>query len=134
MGEQISIGAAAERTGVKTETIRFYERVGLIPAPLRTEGGHRVYDNERVERLAFIRRARELGFPLDQVRGLFRMVDEPGHTCAEVGALAESHLGTVRSRIADLRAMETVLKEMVASCSGGTVPDCPIISTLQPLH
>jgi MerR family mercuric resistance operon transcriptional regulator len=132
MSEQISIGAAAERTGVKTETIRFYEREGLIPAPLRTDGGHRVYDSNRVERLAFIHRARELGFPLDQVRSLFQLVDEPGHSCGEVGELAGNHLQTVQARIADLRAMEKVLQGMVSSCSGGTVPDCPIIGTLQP--
>ena len=132
MSENISIGEAAERTGVKTETIRFYERVGLIPAPLRTGGGHRVFDAERVERLAFIRRARELGFSVDQVRGLLMMVDEPGHTCGEVSALALGHLESVRQRIGDLRAMESVLTEMLTKCAGGTVPHCPIIETLQP--
>ena len=134
MAEKISIGAAADKTGVKTETIRFYEREGLIRPPLRTDGGHRVYDSDRIERLAFIHRARELGFPLNQVRSLFQMVDETGHTCGEVGELAGSHLETVRSRIADLRAMEKVLQGMVSSCSGGTVPECPIIGTLQPAN
>lgn len=132
MTANVTIGEAAKRTGVKTETIRFYERIGLIPAPLRTGGGHRVYDDGRVERLRFIRRARELGFAVQQVRSLLTMVDEPGHTCDEVSALALEHLGSVRRRIEDLRVMERVLAETVTRCAGGTVPHCPIIDALQP--
>ena len=81
-------------------------------------------------RLNFIRRARALGFPLDEVRALLRLVDEDDHSCAEVEVLARGHLDSVRARIADLKAMEAVLEDMVARCAGGTVPDCPIIEAL----
>ena len=99
-----SIGGAARRSGVKIETIRFYERSGLIEPPPRTAGGHRMYSRAGVQRLNFIRRARELGFTLARVRELLALADERGATCAEVERLARDHLVEVRSRIADLGA------------------------------
>ena len=129
-GPAFSIGKAAQRSGVKVETIRFYERSGLVAAPPRTAGGHRVYDARAVERLGFLRRARELGFTLGQVRELLALADETGESCAAVRTLADGHLAEVRARIADLARMEAVLDDMVARCAGGTVPDCPILEAL----
>ncbi len=126
----ISIGVAARRSGVNIETIRFYERSGLLKAPPRTAGGHRVYDAPAVRRIAFLRRARELGFTLERVRELLELADETGESCAAVRNLAEGHLAAVRARINDLGRMEAVLDDMVARCAGGTVPDCPILEAL----
>ncbi|MEE8622708.1 MAG: helix-turn-helix domain-containing protein [Alphaproteobacteria bacterium] len=127
---RLAIGALAERTGCKVETIRYYERIGILPEPARNLGGQRRYADWHLKRLNFVRRARDLGFTLDDVRGLLRLVDEQGHGCAEVEAMARRHLDAVRARLADLRAMEAVLKETVARCAGGAVPDCPIIEAL----
>ncbi len=125
-----SIGEASRRSGVKVETIRFYERSGLIDPPPRTAGGHRVYGADAVKRLNFVRRARALGFTLDQVRGLLALADERETSCAEVERLARAQLDQVRGRIDDLRRMDGELDEMVARCAGGTVPECPILETL----
>lgn len=126
----IPIGAAARRSGVNIETIRFYERSGLLAAPPRTAGGHRVYDAEGVKRLNFVRRSRELGFTLDQVRDLLTLADEEEPSCAEAAALATAQLGAVRGRLADLARMEAVLAAMIERCASGTLPDCPILEAL----
>ncbi len=123
-------GAVAARTGCNIETIRYYERIGLLPEPPRTEGGHRIYGEDLVKRLIFIRRSRELGFTLEEVRGLLRLVDGGAYTCAEVKAVTLDHLGTVRAKIADLRTIEKVLKDMVSQCEGDAVPECPIVDAL----
>jgi MerR family mercuric resistance operon transcriptional regulator len=128
--EGLSIGRLAERTGVNLETIRYYERVGMLPAPPRTRGGHRVYGREHVMRLNFVRRSRELGFPLRDVRALLRLVDGGDNTCAQVRDLTERQLVEVRRKIADLGRLERVLADMVAACQGGTVPECPAIDAL----
>ncbi len=125
-----SIGEAARRSGVKIETIRFYERSGLLAPPPRTTGGHRVYSRAAAKRLNFIRRARELGFTLAQVRELLAFADERGATCAEVERLARDHLVEVRSRIADLSRMDVVLSDLVTHCAGDKVPECPILEAL----
>ena len=106
---ELTIGTLAALTGCKPETIRYYEQVGVLSKPARTEGGQRRYEREHHQRLNFVRRARDLGFPLEEVRGLLRLVDEPGHTCAEVEKVARKHLDGVQSRLADLRALEGVL-------------------------
>lgn len=124
------IGALARESGCKVETIRYYERVGLMPKPARTGGGHRMYSESQMRRLSFIRRARELGFTIDAVRVLLGLVDGEGRTCAEVEAISRRHLDDVRAKIADLLTMETVLAGMVAECKGGAVPDCPVIEAL----
>ncbi len=126
----LGIGALARATGCKVETIRYYERIGLIAAPPRTQGGHRIYGDEALKRLTFVRRARDLGFTLDTVRAMLRFAAEPGDTCAEVERIASGHLGEVRTKIADLRALESVLGAMVAECRGGELPECPIIDAL----
>lgn len=126
----MQIGAIAERTGVNIETIRYYERIGLIPKPTRSGGGHRVYEQVHEQRLTFVRRSRELGFSLDEVRALLHLAAGDNSNCAEVYVLAARHLGDVRQKLADLRRMERVLKSLAAECAQGTIPHCPIIETL----
>ncbi len=128
--EQLTIGRLAERSGVHLETVRYYERIGLMPEPRRTEGGHRVYGHEHLKRLGFIRRSRELGYSLQEIRSLLGLVDGGDYTCAEVRDMTLQHAAEVRRKIADLRRLERSLKEMAAQCSGDTVPKCPIIDVL----
>ena len=124
------IGELSRHTGCNIETIRYYERIGLLPPPPRTEGGHRLYADEHLKRLTFIRRSRELGFTLREVRGLLELVDGGDFTCEEVRVLTLEHLSEVRQKVADLRKLERVLKTMAAQCSGGNVPECPIVEAL----
>lgn len=127
-GEQI--GAIAARTGVNIETMRYYERIGILPKPSRTAGGHRVYTAAHEQRLSFIRRSRDLGFSLDDVRALLGLAEGDGQTCLEVYELSVTHLKKVHQKIADLKRMERVLSSMVEGCAHGTVPSCPMIETL----
>ncbi|GBE42401.1 mercuric resistance operon regulatory protein [bacterium BMS3Bbin10] len=126
----LPIGEMSRRTGVNIETIRYYERIGVMPEPLRTEGGHRAYDADQLKRLAFIKRSRELGFALNEIRALLGMVETGAYTCSQVHEMTTKHLAAVRKKLADLRALERVLKGMAAECSRGDVPDCPIIDAL----
>ncbi len=126
----LSIGELARRAGTKVETVRWYEREGLLPTPARTGGGHRAYTRAHLDRLAFIRHARELGFPLEQVRGLLRLTDHPERSCAEADRIARTHLDSVRGRIARLRALEEELARMVADCGQGRVAECRVIEVL----
>lgn len=127
---RLPIGELSRRTGCNVETIRYYERAGLLPRPARSGGGHRMYGTAHVMRLSFVRRARELGFTLDEVRALLRLVDERDRPCAEARDLAARHLEDVRAKIADLRRMEAALKGTIARCADGTTPECPLIETL----
>ena len=120
----------ARRTGSNLETVRYYEKVGLLPEPPRTTAGYRSYDTAHERRLRFVLRARELGFSLDEIRELLRLVDERDRPCAEASTIAATHLDDVRAKIADLKRMERVLKDVVAQCAGGTRPECPLIETL----
>ncbi len=122
-----SIGALSRRTGCNIETIRYYERIGLLPPAPRTAGGHRLYGDAQSRRLHFIRRTRELGFTLDGIRTLLRLVDGGRHTCAQVKGITVFHLAEVRRKVADLRKIERVLVDMTTQCAGGTVPMCPVI-------
>ncbi len=126
----IQIGELSSRTGCNIETIRYYERIGLLREPARSAGRYRVYDTGDVRRLAFIRRARELGFKLDEVRTLLTLSANDEAACADVRELAESHLAEVRAKIADLRAMERVLADAVRRCTAGEALGCPIIDAL----
>jgi MerR family mercuric resistance operon transcriptional regulator len=110
----IQIGELSRRTGCNIETIRYYERIGLLREPARSAGRYRVYDTGDVRRLAFIRRARELSFKLDEVRTLLTLSANDEAARADVRELAESHLAEVRAKIADLRAMERVLADGTA--------------------
>lgn len=126
----MTIGGLSRATGCKIETIRYYERVGVLPRAER-RGRYRVFDGAHVERLAFVRRARALGFTLDEVRALVALVGGPGGNCAQSRALAAGHLAEVRARIADLRAMESILTEAVRRCDAGIDQSCPLIVTLE---
>ena len=126
----LSIGDLAARTGTKVETIRYYERTGLMPPPARTRGNHRAYAQAHVHRLAFIRHGRELGFALDDIRALLAVGDDPHRPCAEVDVIARRHLDAVRSRIARLQALEAELARMVRECGRGRVADCRVITVL----
>ena len=128
--QRFTRGVIAKRTGVNIETVRYYERIGLLPAPPRSKGGHRMYNEDLLRRLHFIRRSRELGFTLDEVRGLLRLVDGGDYTCGEVETLTTAHLGEVRRKLADLKRLEKVLREMISRCEGGEVPECPVIEAL----
>ncbi len=127
---RIAIGRLAKNTNTNIETIRYYERVSLLPAPPRSAGGYRLYGTEHLKRLNFIRRARALGFSIGEVRTLLRLADERKRPCAEVRVVAEAHLADVRTKIADLKAMERVLKDTVARCADGTGSHCPLIDAL----
>ncbi len=125
------IGELSRRSRVNIETIRYYERIKMLPAPPRTAGGRRVYGPAETRTLAFIRRARELGFTLDEIRALLTLsADDGPDACGEVRALAADHLGDVRAKIRDLRAMEHVLADAVRRCDAGEAPGCPLIETL----
>ena len=128
-----AIGDLARQTGTKVETIRWYERDGTMPPPARTEGGQRAYTQAHLDRLAFIRHGRELGFPLDDVRALLRLSDDPDKPCAEADGIARGHLGAVRSRIARLQALEAELERMVEACGHGKVAECRVIQVLAKL-
>ena len=128
--QELTIGGLSKQTGCHIETIRYYERIRLLPEPPRTSGGHRLYDDVHLKRLTFIRRSRELGFTLEEVRELLGLVDGGGYTCAEVRAITVAHLNDVHQKITDLRNLEKVLKDMISQCEDGTIPDCPIIDAL----
>jgi len=125
-----SIGELSRRTAVKVPTIRYYEQVGLLPAPPRTEGQQRRYDNDAMGRLAFIRHARELGFDLDAIRTLLSLQDNPDHSCAQADEIAKARLVEVDRRIAALGALRTELRRMIEECACGRVADCRVIETL----
>jgi MerR family mercuric resistance operon transcriptional regulator len=128
--QAIQIGELSRRTGCNIETIRYYERIGLMPAPPR-RGRYRSYGGDDVGRLGFVRRARELGFTLDDVRALQGLVADGQAACADVRTLAASHLQDVRSRLADLQRMERVLAASVRACDAGQNPGCPLIQALR---
>ena len=124
---RIAIGGLSKHTGTNIETIRYYERVGLLPAPTRSPGGYRLYGTAHVKRLNFVRRARTLGFSIEEIRTMLRLADERKRPCSEVRAIAVAHLADVKAKIADLRVMERVLKETVARCEEGSGSHCPMI-------
>ncbi len=126
----ISIGELSRESAVNIETIRYYEKIGIMPAPARTAGGYRLYTPEHLKRLSFVRRGRELGFSLDELRGLLRLVDGHTYTCDEVRALTLEHVATVRQKITDLRRLERVMADMAAQCTGARIPKCPVIDAL----
>lgn len=128
--ESLSIGELSRRTGVHIETIRYYEKVKMLPPPPRTEGGRRVYGPSQTRKLAFIRRARELGFTLNETRTLLDLGGPERASCAEVREIASRHLECVRSKLADLAKLESILAETVAHCSGDLTPICPVLDIL----
>jgi MerR family transcriptional regulator, mercuric resistance operon regulatory protein len=129
-GNMIGIGELSRRAGCNIETIRYYERIGLVPKAERTASRYRVYAPGDVRRLIFIRRARELGFTLDEIRDLLRLAAAVADPCAEVRDVAADHLGDVRAKIADLKKMERTLAMAVSRCEGGERAGCPVIEAL----
>lgn len=127
----LPIGALAARTGVRVETIRYYEQVALLPPPIRSDGNQRRYDRSHLERLAFIKHARDLGFSVDGIRALLKLSDTPGMPCTEAHAIAAAHLADVRQKLARLRSLEAELQRIAVTCSGGTAAsDCAVIEAL----
>jgi MerR family transcriptional regulator, mercuric resistance operon regulatory protein len=132
--EGLMIGELSRRTGVHIETIRYYEKIKMLPAPPRTAGGRRVYGPVETRTLAFIRRARELGFTLDEIRALLNLGGPGKASCSEVCAIATPHLEDIRSKIADLRKLERLLSRTISQCSGEAVPECAVLDALYPSH
>ena len=127
----LSIGELSRRAGVNIETIRYYERINMLPHPPRTASGRRVYGEVETRKLAFVRRARELGFTLDEIRALLALSTRHGHqACVEVRELAARHLADVRAKIADLRAIEGLLADAVKRCDEGEPAACPLVDAL----
>jgi DNA-binding transcriptional MerR regulator len=112
------------------QTIRFYEQIGLLPQPTRSEGNQRLYTEADADRLCFVRHCRELGFSLDAIRELLSLADHPDRPCAAADPIAQTHLREVEQRIARLRALQTELQRMIAECRGGRIADCRIIEVL----
>jgi MerR family transcriptional regulator, mercuric resistance operon regulatory protein len=127
--KDLSIGQVSALTGVGIETIRYYEKVSLLPEPPRTVGGHRLYANDHVKRLIFIRRSRALGFTIGEIGDLLALVDG-GYTCGQVQKAALDHVKSIQNKIRHLRQMARTLANTAARCRGGTAPACPIIEVL----
>lgn len=127
----MTIGHLSEKSKTDAQTIRYYERQGLLPKPLRTESNYRIYANDTIERLTFIRRAKEIGFSLNDIRVLLGMVDGRVSRCAEVQEFAVTRLSKIQSQIADLKAMEETLSNLVKQCATSEeILECPILETL----
>ncbi|WP_104020105.1 MerR family transcriptional regulator [Roseovarius nitratireducens] len=125
-----TIGEAARRSGVHVETIRYYERSGVVPRPARTASGRRDYAEANIRRLGFIRRCRDMGFPLTDARRLAALTADAHANCPDAQAVAEAHLGALRARMAELRAIEAELAALVENCSRRACP-CPVLEKLE---
>ena len=126
----MKIGQLSEQTDCKIETIRYYEKIGLLPEPGRSEGGYRIYDEDHLKRLSFIRRSRELGFTIEEIRALLNLVDQNNYTCCDVKTITMQNLENIRQKIIDLKKLEKTLSGIAAQCAGDTTPECPIIDAL----
>ncbi|MBU0726703.1 MAG: helix-turn-helix domain-containing protein [Alphaproteobacteria bacterium] len=127
----LTIGALARKTGTKVQTIRYYEQIGLLPEPGRTEGGQRRYGDAELDRLSFIRHARQLGFSLGAIRELLDLSDHPNKPCHEADTIARRQLKEVEQRLVRLEALRTELERMVRECSGGRTADCRVLEVLR---
>ena len=125
-----SIGALSRDTGCKVPTIRYYEKVGLMPAPPRSQGNQRRYGEQHRQRLMFIRHSRDLGFSQDAIRELLTLSDDPDQPCEQADAIAQRQLEAVENRLAQLQALKAELEHMVHQCKGGTIASCQIIEIL----
>lgn len=130
METDLTIGALARQTGTNVQTIRYYEQIGLLRQPSRTRGNQRRYSARDARRLSFIRHARALGFPLDSVRALLALADDPDQPCEAADAIAQHHLRDVENRLRSLMALRDELKRMIRQCAGGRVGDCRVIEVL----
>ncbi len=127
---RVTIGVLSEKTGVHIETIRYYEKEGILPRPARSPGGHRLYTEDDIKRLFFVRRSRELGFSIKEINSLLSLVQIGEYTCAAVHDLTVQHAAEINQKIMDLQKMEHVLLDMAAECNRGDIPECPIVDTL----
>lgn len=130
MGGSFAIGALADAAGVKVPTIRYYESIGLLPKPQRTGTNRRLYGEDAIRRLRFIRHARELGFDIEDIQQLLALSDDPKRPCREVDAIAQRHLAEINSRIERLNALKSEVSRMIRECAKGTVAQCRIIDVL----
>jgi len=134
MTKTMSIGVLAQQTGCTVPTIRYYEEIGLLPQSPRTDAGRRTYDSGAVSRLTFIRRCRDFGFSIEQVRELVGLSDDPDRPCSEVRDIAAGHLSQLREKLSELQALEKSMAAFVRSCdtacAGGAVLDCTILDEL----
>jgi MerR family mercuric resistance operon transcriptional regulator len=128
--ENLPSGERSKRSGVNIETIRYYERIKMLPAPPRTASGRRVYGLHEARILAFVRRSRELGFSLDEIRALLQLGGPEKASCREVRKIAAHHLEDIRAKLSDLKKLERVLAKTVAQCSGKSAPNCPLLDIL----
>ena len=131
--ERISIGDLAKGTGTRVVTVRYYEQIGLMPVPSRTAGNYRTYSNEHMRRLRFIRRCRDLGFTLDQIRDLLRLSSQKDEECADVDRITAQHLIEIEQKTSDLKRLARELRRLNECCQGnGIIADCRIIEALSP--
>lgn len=128
--EAMKRGELGRRSGCNIETIRYYERIGLLPEPDRTDSGHRLYSPEDQAQLGFVMRGRELGFSVAEIRALLSLMNSSEFTCGEVLDMASSHLASIKAKIRDLRKLEKSLTRLVRNCEGGEAKDCPVIDAL----
>ncbi|MGD9738601.1 MAG: helix-turn-helix domain-containing protein [Bauldia sp.] len=126
----LAIGAVADRSGVKVPTIRYYESIGLLPVPPRSEGNRRTYGDDTVRRLRFIRHARELGFEVEAIRELLRLSEDPEQSCHGVDSIAAAHLADINGKIARLVALRDEIARMVDECASGSIETCRVIEVL----
>ncbi len=126
------IGQLAKKAGCKVETVHYYEKIGLMPEPPRSNGGHRLYNLSHIKRLNYIRRSRELGFSIEQIRGLLKFIDEPDHCCGEIKSIALLQAHEIMQKINDLEKLKQALNEMITACKGDdmTIDNCPIFDVL----
>ena len=132
MNAPLTIGQLAKATGTKIETVRYYERIGLLPAPARTAGNYRAYAADHLARLSFVRRSRDLGFSIEAVRDLLRLNDLKRRDCGSVGAIARTHVAEIERKIADLTALRRELRNLMSQCGTGRVETCRVIEALSP--
>ena len=130
--EPLSIGSLAKATDTKVETIRYYESIGLLAAPARTKNNYRAYTAQHLARLSFIRRARALGFSIDQVQELLKLADQKDISCKAVDAIAREHLAEIDRKLRDLNTLRSELSNVIVQCGQGTISECRIIETLAP--
>lgn len=127
----LTIGSLAKRTGTKVQTIRYYETIGLMPEPERSAGGQRRYGQAGLDRLAFVRHARQLGFSLEAIRDLLNLADNPAQSCSEADSIARQQLKQVEDRIARLNALKVELERMICECGQNSVADCRVLEVLR---
>ncbi|MBM3600844.1 MAG: helix-turn-helix domain-containing protein [Alphaproteobacteria bacterium] len=131
--QRLTIGELSKAAHVGAETVRYYERIGLMPRPARTAANYRLYSAEQLARLSFIRRSRELGFTLDRIKALLELAGDRARDCQAVDVIASDHLAEVERKIADLTALRRTLRDLIGQCRHGTIADCRIIEALSPV-